>query len=403
MKTNRFHRLMTAAACAPLAALTYAEPPKSSPPSAGSGGSSRSVSTSVTNGKGTITVIVERDGKKEVRTLNLDSDNSSRLAEQLLDEIKAGGDATSVPAKKQMTYLGVMLAESSPGGTGGGGFGDVGGGGFGSAGSGGAGSSDAPAGGADAATGLPAGTGLTITGVSNGSPAEKAGLKGGDVLAKLDDQILVNPSQFTTLIRNKKAGETIKLALMRNGEAKDLEVTLATREAEEPSGFGYGGGGVSGAGQSFFRPDKKFPGGSQGRVLRLEKDGKILEEWVQGDDGSSRFDLQTDKLKKLHEGLPQWEKTLRDAAGVKDQAAEQWKKQLAEWREQWTKTQEKTASDYRRAMEKMGEEIRKAGEAAQKAQEEARRAIEAWKEKRTDDKSPPPAEEKKDPEQPKKA
>ena len=154
------------------------------------------------------------------------------------------------------------------------------------------------------------------------------------------------------------------------------------REEEDSPPFAYGAGGQGGgsSGKMFLRP------GKEGRVLRLEKDGKLLEEWVEGDE----------KLKKLHEALPSWEKALRDAADVKDKAADQWKKQLSDWREQWSATQEKTAAEFRRAMEKMGEEIRKAAEAAVKAQEEARKAIEAAKqkhseEKRIDEKAPPAA------------
>src|SRR5712671_1828482 len=51
---------------------------------------------------------------------------------------------------------------------------------------------------------LPQGTGLVVEFVSPDSPAAKAGIKQFDVLTKFEDQILVNPQQLVTLIRNRK-------------------------------------------------------------------------------------------------------------------------------------------------------------------------------------------------------
>jgi hypothetical protein len=391
-------RLLAAIAAIPLAAPVLAQdpPPPPDPPPAPSSASSTSVDTVIKDGKGSVTIIVEKDGKRETRTFDISSDDPAKLAERVTEAMRdAGGHASSDAPKRKVTYLGVMFAEEAGPRAGGGLFNVPG---FGERRGRGAGGPPSPPDEA-AAPGLPPGTGLPISGVSENSPAAKAGLQAGDVLARLDDQILVNAAQFTTLIRNKKEGDTIKLALVRNGDQKEMEITLASREESSPPVFGYAGG--FGRGGTLRFPDTaEFGPGKlgdlrEGRILRLDKDGRVIEERI-GDvpppppaPPTPPAPAADPASRKRADALPQWEKALRDAAEVREKASQQWAKQLAEWREQWSRTQEKTAEDYRRAMEKMGEEIRKAGEAARKAQEEARRAIDAWREreKRANEKS----------------
>ena len=71
---------------------------------------------------------------------------------------------------------------------------------------------------------------LNVAQVSSGGPAEKAGLKRGDVLKKLDDQILVNPEQFIELVRSKKIGEEVILSILREGKQKSLKVKLGRKK-----------------------------------------------------------------------------------------------------------------------------------------------------------------------------
>lgn len=78
--------------------------------------------------------------------------------------------------------------------------------------------------------GLAAGTGLRLMQVAPDSPAEAAGLVAGDVLTHVNDQLLVNPQQLAVLIRSYAAGDTATLRVMRDGEAKTLDATLAQRE-----------------------------------------------------------------------------------------------------------------------------------------------------------------------------
>lgn len=75
--------------------------------------------------------------------------------------------------------------------------------------------------------GLPPGTGLEVMQVSPGSPAAAAGLVAGDILARLDDQLLVNEDQLRALIRLHDAGTDVPLTIVRDGQRQVLQATLA--------------------------------------------------------------------------------------------------------------------------------------------------------------------------------
>ena len=71
--------------------------------------------------------------------------------------------------------------------------------------------------------------GYAISGTSNGSPAEKAGLKGGDVIIKLEDSRIGGLEDFDSALRKYKPGEKIKVVVMRDGKEMTFEVTLEER------------------------------------------------------------------------------------------------------------------------------------------------------------------------------
>lgn len=68
---------------------------------------------------------------------------------------------------------------------------------------------------------------VRIAKVIGDSPAERAGLKAGDVIVKLGDRLPVAPNEFRRLVRFAGAGNEISLSLMRSGAARALSVRLA--------------------------------------------------------------------------------------------------------------------------------------------------------------------------------
>jgi hypothetical protein len=74
-----------------------------------------------------------------------------------------------------------------------------------------------------------AGPGVKVAGVTPGSPAEKAGVKEGDVLLKVGDEDVANLQGFSGILRGLTPGQTVKVVLSRGGQEQTLDVTVAER------------------------------------------------------------------------------------------------------------------------------------------------------------------------------
>lgn len=68
--------------------------------------------------------------------------------------------------------------------------------------------------------------GIYIKEVSNFSPAEKAGLKVGDVITKFDGKDVKSIEELNELKNTHKIGDKISLTYTRNGEEKTVEIVL---------------------------------------------------------------------------------------------------------------------------------------------------------------------------------
>jgi len=83
--------------------------------------------------------------------------------------------------------------------------------------------------------GLKEGRGLLVAKITKDSPAEKAGLKVGDVIIKADGIRTERARDLTGVIQDKEKGGRIKLELLRNKKVRSVEVEIE----EERSGFSY--------------------------------------------------------------------------------------------------------------------------------------------------------------------
>ncbi len=86
--------------------------------------------------------------------------------------------------------------------------------------------------------------------VSSGSPAEKAGIRGGDdkvtfqagryqaggdVILRVDGDEIVTPDDLAEAIAERQPGEAVTLTILRGGERQQVEVTLGKRPDDPPS------------------------------------------------------------------------------------------------------------------------------------------------------------------------
>ncbi len=77
---------------------------------------------------------------------------------------------------------------------------------------------------------LPSREGILVEEVRDGFPAEKAGLKHGDVITHVDGRKIKDYNDFLFRIADYKPGDEIKIRYIRNGKTKTVDLTLADRD-----------------------------------------------------------------------------------------------------------------------------------------------------------------------------
>lgn len=83
--------------------------------------------------------------------------------------------------------------------------------------------------------GLAVSTGAYIAAVNSGSGAADAGLEVGDIVTKFDGSQVESASDLMLDIRSKNPGDKVSLEVNRNGETKQVEVTLGSDESTQSS------------------------------------------------------------------------------------------------------------------------------------------------------------------------
>ena len=83
--------------------------------------------------------------------------------------------------------------------------------------------------------GLATDSGAYVAAVSSGSGAAEAGLQEGDIITKFDGQKVESASDLMLDVRSKNPGDKVKLEVNRNGETKEVEVTLGSDESTQSS------------------------------------------------------------------------------------------------------------------------------------------------------------------------
>lgn len=80
--------------------------------------------------------------------------------------------------------------------------------------------------------------GAMIDSVREGLPAEKGGLRAGDIIVHIDKKPIEGQADVRSVLRKYKDGDVVSLDIIRDGDAKVVEVTLEAWDAEK---LGQGG------------------------------------------------------------------------------------------------------------------------------------------------------------------
>jgi len=79
---------------------------------------------------------------------------------------------------------------------------------------------------------VPAGVGILVGFIDPKGPSVGK-VEEGDILTRLDDQMLFNAEQFRALVRTRKPGDKVKLTLVRGVEPMVIDFVLGSRPAEK--------------------------------------------------------------------------------------------------------------------------------------------------------------------------
>ena len=73
------------------------------------------------------------------------------------------------------------------------------------------------------------GSGITVSTVVAGSPADQAGLKVGDTITAVDGKKVIKGNDLVSDIASRRPGSKVTLAFIRNGKPQETSVTVADR------------------------------------------------------------------------------------------------------------------------------------------------------------------------------
>jgi putative serine protease PepD len=77
-------------------------------------------------------------------------------------------------------------------------------------------------------------TGAEVQSVVPNGPADHAGLKPGDIINRVDNQAVKDPSDVARAIANNSPGDKVYVQVQRDGSILNLRATLGTRPGATP-------------------------------------------------------------------------------------------------------------------------------------------------------------------------
>ena len=156
--------------------------------------------------------------------------------------------------------------------------------------------------------GAPEDTGVLVAKVVKNSPAEKAGLKVGDVLVEVDGQKVTSTWKVQRIIGKKKKGEKSALKIVRNKRERKLSASIELRKRPqvEVSRFLKWSSPEGGEDMEFEFDQDEFERALEGIPLDPfdpEMSKKIFKFHKIEGDIEKRLEKMEEKLKKLEEKL----------------------------------------------------------------------------------------------------
>ena len=147
--------------------------------------------------------------------------------------------------------------------------------------------------------GIDEGTGILVSSVEKDGPADKAGLKVGDVIIRADGERMESGQDLVDLIQDKEAGDKITIELLRDKKKRTIEVEV---DEEESSGPFFSSRNP----QGFLTSGRNYLDTYETQSRKLAETYRKL--------GENQYKKYMENQKKMNEQWQkQWEKQQKDA------------------------------------------------------------------------------------------
>ena len=81
--------------------------------------------------------------------------------------------------------------------------------------------------------------GVYVASLTKGAAAEKAGIKVGDIITKINGKTVDSSSEISALVQQSKVGDKMTVTVSRDGKEEDIEVTLTEEVSEQEEKNNY--------------------------------------------------------------------------------------------------------------------------------------------------------------------
>lgn len=151
-------------------------------------------------------------------------------------------------------------------------------------------------------------TGVLVSEAVKGSPAEKAGIRAGDVIVSLDGKSVDSSRDIGEIVRGMKKGDTLKIDVRRKGTAQQFLVTVDEREFkrfEVEIGGPQWTGAQDGKLKTFeFDPEMRGAIGNLKEYFESPEWKARMESFRDCDQFEKKIDDLEKRLKELEKQLP---------------------------------------------------------------------------------------------------
>lgn len=146
--------------------------------------------------------------------------------------------------------------------------------------------------------GVKTGEGVLVRSVEKGSPAEKAGLKAGDVIVRIGNERLSDRSDLSRLLLKNRAGGKLNLGVVRDKREQSFTVDLPKRETNDSSSLYFDNDQLAALGSELNHLKPELDKAMQEYAKNMKHYGEQMRQF-QFQDFGKQFEKQQKELDKL--------------------------------------------------------------------------------------------------------